>query len=340
MIRKILFLGLFLLLLMPVMAQENDEDASEAITWDEQYYAPYVYMGRYPFHQLALTAEETGVRYYSLAFILANHQCEATWLGTVPIVENSYITNFLIPDLEALRAMGGDVIISFGGAGGTDLGVACEDVESLKAQYQLVIDTYDVTHLDFDIEGDDIRDIDSLHRRFEAIAELQADNLAQGRELVISLTLPVIPTGLTEEGITVVEMAYEYGVDIAVVNIMTMNFGDSFPSDRMGDNTIQSAESLYSQLEDIYPDSDERDLWSEIGLTPMVGINDRQTEIFTLDDAQQVTDFVNETGIRLLSIWSLDRDIQCDYVNVLANDCSGVDQDPFAFSEIFNTVTE
>lgn len=334
--RKIILLLLLFILIIPTIAQETD-DAS--VIWDEQYYAPYVYMARYPFHQLTPTAEATGTRYFSLAFILANHQCEASWLGTVPI-ENSYISNFLIPDLAALRELGGDVIISFGGAGGTDLAAMCEDVDSLVEQYQAVIDTYDVTHLDFDIEGDDIRDEAGLTRRFTAIALLQANNRAQGRELVISITLPVIPTGLTQEGIDVLEMARDVDVQVDVVNIMTMNFGDDFPSDRMGDNTIQAAESLYSQLEVIYPESDESELWSQIGLIPMVGINDRQREIFQLHDAQQVTDFVRETGIRLLSIWSLDRDEQCEYVNVLANDCSGIDQETFAFSAIFNGLQE
>lgn len=334
--RKIILLCLLLILIIPTMAQENDDTA---VAWDEQYYAPYVYMARYPFHQLAPTAEATGIRYFSLAFILANYQCEATWMGTVPI-ENSYISNFLIPDLEALRELGGDVIISFGGAGGTDLAAKCEDVDSLVEQYQAVIDAYNVTHLDFDIEGDDIRDLESLARRFTAIAQLQENNLAEGRELVISITLPVRPTGLTEEGMAVLEMAQDYDVQVDVVNIMTMNFGDAFPSDRMGDNTIQAAESLYSQLEAIYPDSEEAELWSQIGLIPMVGINDRQREIFQLEDAQQVTDFVRETGIRLLSIWSLDRDAPCEFANGLANDCSGIEQDTFAFSVIFNRLQE
>lgn len=307
--------------------------------WTEQYYAPYIYMARYPVMQLADVAGETGIRYFSLAFILANYQCEATWNGTAPVAR-SYITDFLVPDLEALRELGGDVIISFGGAGGTDLGVQCEDVDSLVEQYQSVIDMYDVTHLDFDIEGDDIRDEASLIRRFEAIAQLIENNREMGRELVISMTLPVRPTGLTNEGIAALELARDTGVIFDVVNIMTMNFGEGFPPDEMGENTIQSAESLFGQLTLVYPDIESDDLWGRIGLTPMVGINDRQREVFQLDDAEMITEFASEQGISLLAIWSLDRDAPCERVNTLTNDCSGTEQDLFGFSEILNQINE
>src|SRR5690606_2177829 len=126
-----------------------------------------------------------------------------------------------------------------------------------------------VTRLDFDIEGNDIRDEASIERRSEAIALLQAE-----RELFVSYTLPVLPTGLTEEGIAVLESAIEHGVNIDVVNIMTMNFGDSY-SGTMGEKNIQAAQSLYAQLEALYPEKSEEELWLMIGLTPMAGLNDR-----------------------------------------------------------------
>lgn len=333
--KRLILLFVLFLLSMPLIAQESDSDNMPS----EQIYAPYVYMARYPVIQLATTAEETGIRYFTLAFMLSGQDCEARWLGTVEI-EESYITNFLIPDIGALREMGGDVIISFGGWSGVDLAERCQDVDSLVEQYQRVIDIYDVSRLDFDIEGDDISNEETLARRLEAIAQLQDNNYEIGRELIISFTLPVIPTGLTGEGIHVLEQARDTGVEVDIVNIMTMNFGEGFPSDEMGNNTIQSAESLVSQLQDIYPDAEPEDLWGQVGITPMVGINDRQSEIFGLDDAQQVLDFAEEQGIRLITIWSLDRDAQCEWVDALANDCSGIQQELFGFSGIFNAILE
>lgn len=324
---------LIVLLLLPVflMAQEADEIDE----WAEQVYAPYVYMARYPTLQLTEIAEITGIRYFTLAFILGRGDCEARWLGTVPI-ENSYISTLLLPDLETLRAMGGDVMISFGGAGGDELAKVCNDVDSLVAEYQRVIDVYGVTRLDFDIEGDEMTDEASLARRSEAIAQLQANN----PDLHVAFTVPVLPTGLIDTGLGVLESAIENDVEIDVVNIMTMNFGDSFPSDEMGENTIQAAESLHGQLQTLFPEQSEDDVWGMIGLTPMVGINDRQSEIFQLEDAQMVVNFVREQGIPLLTIWSLDRDQACSFVGTLANDCSGIEQETYDFSAILNTVLE
>ena len=50
---------------------------------------------------------------------------------------------------------------------------------------------------------------------------------AAGDDLAVWLTLPVAPGGLTEEGTTLVQQMLEAGVDVAGVNVMTMNYGAS-----------------------------------------------------------------------------------------------------------------
>ena len=45
-----------------------------------------------------------------------------------------------------------------------------------------------------------------------------------------------------------------------------------------------------------------------IGITPMIGLNDVLTERFTLQDAQQLTDFAIENNVKELSMWSANRD--------------------------------
>lgn len=330
--RTLLILLLLLCAAGSLVAQEQD-----SAELPEQLYAPYVYMARYPVYQLAPTAQATGIRYFSLAFILGTPACQPMWMATLPL-ENSFITDFLLPDLEALRALGGDVIVSFGGAGGSELAQVCPDVSTLQAAYQQVIDAYGVTRLDFDIEGDDLRQPDVIDRRSQAIAALQAEASVQGKPLLVSMTLPVQPTGLTEEGLYVLESALEYGVRVDTVNIMTMNFGQEFPPDQMGANTIQAARSLFAQLQTLYPDEPESSLWQRIGLTPMIGLNDRQTQRFQLSDAEQVTDFAIEQGVGLLAIWSLDRDQPCEYESSVSFKCSSVEQELLQFSQIFNRV--
>jgi hypothetical protein len=43
----------------------------------------------------------------------------------------------------------------------------------------------------------------------------------------VSLTLPVVPTGLRHDGIRIVRMAINNGVHVGVVNVMEMDFHDS-----------------------------------------------------------------------------------------------------------------
>ena len=56
-----------------------------------------------------------------------------------------------------MRAHGGDVVVSFGGAAGLELAAAYSragrTAADLEKAYQKVIDCYALTYVDFDIEG-------------------------------------------------------------------------------------------------------------------------------------------------------------------------------------------
>ncbi|HEX2618515.1 MAG TPA: hypothetical protein VHL11_00175, partial [Phototrophicaceae bacterium] len=69
-----------------LQAQETATPTATPIVWTDHYYAPYVYMGGYPTYLLAPTAEATGIRYYTLGFILgSSSKCAAAWMGSIPI---------------------------------------------------------------------------------------------------------------------------------------------------------------------------------------------------------------------------------------------------------------
>jgi hypothetical protein len=321
---------------IPVFAQEATSVASDSL-WVKQYYAPYLDMGRYPTIKLSSMAQDTGVRYFTLAFVLAGYKnCKPAWFGV------SNLNNpIFLDDLEQLRALGGDVIVSFGGAGGTELAINCADAETLAAAYQTVIDTLGVTRLDFDIEGGTLNDTEATERRSEALAILQANAEKVGKPIHISFTLSVLTTGLLDDSLALLQSAIDAGVNVDVVNIMTMNFEDSASVDKMGQNTIQAATSVAEQLKALYPYKAEAELWGMIGVTPMIGVNDRSRQIFTLDDAVAVTSFAQEKGLQRIAIWSLDRDQPCEFEQQVATSkCSSVAQDPLAYSAAFNLLTD
>lgn len=137
----------------------------------------------------------------------------------------SLVANFATDDIKALRALGGDVILSFGGANGIELAQSCKTVSTLQAQYQAVIDLYGPTRIDFDIEGAAQADPASIDLRNKAVAGLQSAARAAGRQLMVQFTLPVLPTGLTADGAAVLQNALQNGVDLAVLNLMAMDNG-------------------------------------------------------------------------------------------------------------------
>jgi len=308
-----------------------------------QMFAPYVDITLWPTYDLVAAARDQHIQYFTLAFITADPQNRPAWGGYAAYALGSEFDTNLKAQIAAVRALGGDVIVSFGGASNQELAEVITNVTALQAAYQSVIDAHNLTHIDFDIEGGAIAHRDSVDRRNLAIAGLQQAAAAAGRTLTVSYTLPVLPTGLTHDGVYLLQSAITRGVQLDVVNIMAMDYGDSAapnPQGRMGDYAIQAATSLFNQLKSVHGASkSEDDLWAMVGITPMIGLNDVTTEIFDQQEAREVLAFAEQQGIGRLSFWSLNRDRQnpsgtLGYVDLFS---SSILQSPFEFSQIFGT---
>ncbi|MCH8922204.1 MAG: sugar hydrolase, partial [Planctomycetes bacterium] len=298
-------------------------------------------MTLFPVYDLVAAAQETGLRYFTLAFIVADSQGQPAWGGFSEYALGTEFDTQLREQIAGLRALGGDVIVSFGGASNRDMAEVITDVTDLQAAYQSVIDAYGLTQIDFDVEGAAVADRESVDRRNQAIAGLQQAAAAAGTTLEVSYTLPVLPSGLTADGVYVLESAVARGVNIGVVNIMAMDYGDSAapnPDGQMGDYAIEAATSLFEQLGNLYGSTKTEDeLWQMVGVTPMIGLNDVTTEVFDQQEARELLAFAQEHGIGRISFWSLNRDQQnangeINYVDLKS---SSILQDPFEFSEIF-----
>ena len=123
-----------------------------------------------------------------------------------------------------------------------------------------------------------------------------------------------------------------------IVNLMTMNYGPK-PSEEfcvvddnqkcdMGASAIQAAKNL--NLFYKVP-------FTEIALTPMIGMNDITNEIFTIADMKKVLEFGAKVGLAGLHYWSFDRDCQCPPDSPVAASlyCSGVQQEPLQYYNLF-----
>ncbi len=279
-----------------------------------------------------------------LSFIVAAapDACEPSW-GTFYSMEGASTDLDLDRRIARIRQSGAEVAVSFGGAINTELGGACTTSADLADAYGAVVDRYSLSTIDLDIEGVNLSDELAGKRRAEAVALLQADRPADDT-LGVWLTLPVAPTGLTEEGITAVEQMLEAGVDLAGVNVMTMDYGVDLAGKSMADASMDALTATHRQLSALYDKLDvelpQGGAWSVLGATPMIGQNDVEGEVFDLDDAADLNAFADDRGLERMSMWSLNRDRTCgpNYpdTSVVSNECSGVDQRGQSFADVLS----
>jgi chitinase len=278
-----------------------------------------------------------------LSFIVSDaaKPCEPSWGGFYGLKQADEKLD-LGGRVDRFRQAGNDIAVSFGGQAGTDLAVGCSDVDALARAYGTVVTKYGLRIVDLDIEGADIADPAVAKRRAAAIAQLQAER-PPAEPLEVWLTLPVAADGLTPSAATPIGTMLDAGVELAGVNIMTMNFGPLAPGQTMLEAAVSAAEGTHRTLAALYQKTGKplgaAALWNKIGLTPMIGTNDVQGQVFTLDDAAGLNSFAQERGVGRISLWSLNRDTGCDSQvrTGASNSCSGVDQDPGMFAKLLGT---
>jgi chitinase len=160
-----------------------------------------------------------------------------------------------------------------------------------------------------------------------AMKTLQANNPG----LTFSLTLPVLPSGLTADGVNMIKAAKDAGVKIGVVNIMAMDYYQG--SQDMGQAAINAAQATLAQMKSV----DSGYTYANVGITPMIGVND-DGSTFTLANAATVESWAASNGIGRLSMWSANRDKSCASAAggikpAASPTCSGVSQSTLQFTD-------
>jgi chitinase len=294
---SIRFIGLLALLWLTVSGRGAE--------WPARIFAPYMYIGAGDNFKLTDCNDACGVKYYTLAFIIARQEGRGkdtkyepapSWDGRFPLEQNLYQDQ-----IEAIRKRGGDVIMSFGGQGGKELANVIDDPIQLEAAYQKVIDQYKFTWLDFDIEGDNLAKgkLDS-ERRNTALANLQKKNPG----LLISYTLPIDPDGFLESSRELLTDTVKKGVKVHSVDLMVMWFGKKFINHGKseGELGVDSAKIAHEQLQKIDP-------FVRIGLCGCLGKNGPIDEYFGLEDAKTIKAFADQTPwVCSLHFWSINDD--------------------------------
>jgi len=293
--------------------------------WPARVFAPYMYIGADDHFEITQCRHDCGQKFYTIAFIIADKHNNPAWDGRFALEKNLYAGQ-----IKTIRNRGGDVIVSFGGGGGKELALVESNTAALEAKYQSVIDRYQFTWLDFDIEGGAMHKQKVNERRNAVLARLQTKNPG----LIISFTVPVDPDGIPGSALKMLADARAKGVKVYSVNVMTMDYGSNFSKGKkMSDVSIASALKAQEECRAIDPAM-------RLGLTPMIGVNDEPGETFTLADARALKIWADtQPWICSLSFWASNRDTGKTAKKGNDDHTSGIHQKPWDFTTIFEPFT-
>jgi len=283
--------------------------------------APYEYFGWGSPQDPTTVMSSTGIKWFTLAFMLSDGTCNPLWDGNRPLTGGMDQSK-----INAIRGAGGDVIVSFGGWSGTKLGERCTSATALAGAYQRVINAYGLKAIDIDIENTEWASSTVRQRVIDALKIIKANNVG----IKTYITFGTTPTGPDSTGRDMINRGAAGGLNNDGWTIMPFDFGGH--SGTMGQASVAAAEGLKSAVKSAYGYTDSV-AYSKIGISSMNGKTDESDEIVTLTDFQTILSYAQQHHIARLTFWSINRDRQCAS-GLTADSCSGVSQSPYAYTKI------
>jgi hypothetical protein len=285
--------------------------------------APYEYLGWGEPQPPASVMSATGVRDLTLAFMLAKPTgCAPSWDGSRPLSGGSDQTA-----IESIRAAGGDVDVSFGGWSGRKLGNACRSASALAGAYQQVIDAYSLKAIDIDIEHTEFENATVRKRVVAALAKVRLANPGLG----ISVTLGTAEAGPEAAGRSLIADAAAIHFQPDAWTVMPFDFGA--PLTDMGHASIRAVEGLAADLERAYGIS-AASAYEHAGISSMNGHTDEASETVSVEDFRTMLAFARQKNLARFTFWAVNRDRQCRSGLNQGEDCSGIAQAPYAFTDV------
>ncbi|MEU6542978.1 carbohydrate binding domain-containing protein [Streptomyces sp. NPDC046859] len=282
--------------------------------------APYLYLGWGDPPSATSVMSATGIKWYTMAFILSSGGCNPAWDGQRALTGGNDQSV-----INSIRAAGGDIVPSIGGWSGNKLGPNCSSAEALAGAYQKVVDAYGLQAIDVDIENtDEFENATVQDRILNALKIVKANNPG----LRTILTFGTSTTGPTSWGNRLIEQAKALNADIDVFTIMPFDFGGG--ADMYG-STVNAAEGLKTKLKSTFG-WDDATAYAHLGISGMNGLSDQQ-ELTSPATWTQIRDWANSRHIARLAFWSVNRDRSCPGGGVTSN-CSGISQSTWQFTSI------
>ncbi|MFJ2768728.1 chitinase [Streptomyces sp. NPDC087300] len=283
--------------------------------------APYEYLGWGSPQKPTDVMAATGVKWFTLAFILSDGGCNPAWDGSRPLKGGSDEAA-----VKSIRGAGGDIVVSVGGWSGAKLGEKCTSAGALAGAYQKVIDAYKLKAFDIDIEDTEFSNATVRQRVVDALKIVKSKNPG----IVTYVTMGTTPSGPDATGKDLIKRGAKAGLANDAWVIMPFDFGGH--SGTMGQTSVSAMEGLKNAVKSAYGYSDA-DAYKHIGVSSMNGKTDEADETVTTADFKTILAYARQHHIARYSFWSVNRDRACGSGGD-ADACSGVAQSPYDFTKI------
>ncbi|MGW2229750.1 chitinase [Streptomyces formicae] len=283
--------------------------------------APYEYLGWGNPQKPTDVMAATGVKWFTLAFILSDGGCNPAWDGSRPLKGGSDEAA-----IKSIRGAGGDIVVSVGGWSGAKLGEKCAGAAALAGAYQKVIDAYKLKAFDIDIEDTEFSNATVRQRVVDALKIVKTKNPG----IVTYVTMGTTPSGPDATGKDLIKRGAAAGLANDAWVIMPFDFDGH--SGTMGQASVSAMEGLKKAVKSAYGYSDA-DAYRHIGVSSMNGKTDVAGETVTTADFKTILAYAKQHHIARYSFWSVNRDRACGSGGD-ADACSGVAQSPYDFTKI------
>ncbi|MEV5961754.1 cellulose binding domain-containing protein [Kribbella sp. NPDC051952] len=281
--------------------------------------APYLYLGWGDPPNPATVMNATGIKWFTMAFVLSGGGCSPAWDSTRPLQGGADANA-----IAAIRAAGGDVVPSFGGWSGNKLGPNCGTPEALAGAYQQVINAYNLKAIDIDIENSDEFENEAVQDRILTALKIVKQNNAGIQTIV---TFGTSTTGPTYYGNRLIERSAALGANIDIFTLMPFDFG----SGNIYNDTVAASTGLNNKLKATFGWTTAQ-AYAHQGISGMNGLSDQQ-ELTSTATWQNITNWAKSNGLGRLAFWSVNRDRGCAGGGVVSN-CSGIAQGDWDFTRI------
>ncbi|WP_330307380.1 MULTISPECIES: chitinase [unclassified Streptomyces] len=307
-------------------ATAPEGEAASSTTLAGGLNGPYLYLGWGDPPSPTKVMSATGITQFTLAFMLSDGTCTPKWDG-----ERRLTGGTDAAAIKAIRKAGGDVTVSFGGAGGAKLGEKCGSVAALAAAYQKVVDAYDLGSIDIDIEGTEFTKSSVRKRVVGALKTVKAKN----PDLKVYVTFGSGPEGPGTVGTDLVRRAAAKRLEVDGWAVMPFDF------EQGETDMVAATKSAVKGLKDVVADAygiSSGAAYREVGFSTMNGVTDSDGETVTVAGFKAMVTYAKKHHLARVSLWSVNRDRSCA-AGSEADECSGINQSKYAFTKTLATYT-